>query len=148
MASSGIGIFPIKLLEIIKAIEDKKTPNIINSIVSVFNDSCESSWPPLNPIENKRYNEIKSRYPSSKEESALVEIIDSLYTLIPIFSSLQHILDNMTTHNDDGSIAVYSINTTVLSRFIKQSYTDFLEPIVENSDVTDLDDMVSVEEVD
>jgi hypothetical protein len=99
-------------------------------------------------ITSERYNQIKSGYPSSKEESALVEIIDSLYILIPIFPSLQHILDNMTTHNDDGSIAVYSINTTVLSRFIKQSYTDFLQPIIENSDMTDMNDMVSVEEVD
>jgi hypothetical protein len=80
-----------------------------------------------------RYNQISRGLgtPPNKEEKALYEIVSSLILLQTRFPSLEHILDNMTTHNLDKSIASYSINTTVLSRIIKQSYTDFLEQIKE-----------------
>ena len=80
-----------------------------------------------------RYNEISRGLgtPPNKEEKALYEIVSSLILLQRRFPSLGHILYNMTTHNPDKSIASYSINTTVLSRIIKQSYTDFLKPIEE-----------------
>lgn len=68
----------------------------------------------------------------SKTDIALVEIVNSLKLLVGKFPSLQYVIDNMTTLNRDGSIASYSINTTVLSNFIKQSYTDFLNPIYED----------------
>lgn len=73
-----------------------------------------------------RYSEL------THAEIALAQIIYSLNRLIPLFPSLQDILDNIVTHNlEDGTIANYSMNTTVLSRIIKQSYTDFLQTIPE-----------------
>ncbi len=74
-----------------------------------------------------RYGEL------THAEIALAQIIFSLNRLIDTkrFPSLQDILDNMVTNNPDGSIASYSMNTTVLSRIIKQSYTDFLQTIPE-----------------
>ena len=68
-----------------------------------------------------RYGEL------THAEIALAQIIFSLNRLIATkrFPSLKDILGNMVTYNPDGSIASYSMNTTVLSRIIKQSYTDF-----------------------
>ena len=103
-------------------------------------------------ISSEQYNLYKQKLETSKPIStyggldhgaiALAEIIYSLNQLIQtnIFPSLQDILDNMVTKNLDGSIATYSMNTTVLSRIIKQSYTDFLEKISE--------EVEEVEEVD
>ena len=84
-----------------------------------------------------RYNEISigSGTPPTNEENALCEIINNLKLLQVKYPSLVHILDNMKTHNIDGTIASYSMNTTVLSRFIKQTYTDFLEQHVEEHGV-------------
>jgi hypothetical protein len=49
----------------------------------------------------------------------------------------------MKRHNGNGSIAFYSMNTTILSRLIKQSYTDFLDKISE-----EVEEVEKVEEVD
>ena len=40
----------------------------------------------------------------------------------------------MTLNNPDGSIVSYNINTTVVSRLIRQSYTNFLYPINEDEE--------------
>jgi hypothetical protein len=71
-----------------------------------------------------RYSEL------TRAENALAQIIYSLNILKHIFPSLQDILHNMVSR---GDITSYSMNTTVLSRIIKQSYTDFLQPIPEET---------------
>ena len=38
--------------------KDKAIPNSIETAISELNVSCESSCPPLNPMEKRRYNEI------------------------------------------------------------------------------------------
>ena len=89
-----------------------------------------------------RYSEL------THAEIALAQIIYSLNILIPIFPSLQDILDNMVT---SGDITSYSMNTTVLSRIIKQSYTDFLQTIPEETGVreeTEGREETNIEEVD
>ena len=63
----------------------------------------------------------------------MYEIVSSLQRLVTMFPSLQYILDTMTLI-DKGSIFSYNINTTVISRLIRQSYTDFLDTILENID--------------
>ena len=78
---------------------------------------------------------------ASDEEKALYDIVSTLIkfsrkispNLSPKFPSLQHILDNMETRDrSTGHIVSYNMNTTVLFSIIKQSYTDFLEPILEH----------------
>jgi hypothetical protein len=98
----------------------------------------------LEPL--SRYGEL------THAEITLAQIIFSLNRLIDTkrFSSLRDILDNMVTYNlADGSIASYSMNTTVLSRIIKQSYTDFLQTIPEvEIGVREGREETNVEEVD
>ena len=62
-------------------------------------------------------------------ERAMCEIVSNLQELAknPKLKSLRHILDTMTRFNYNRSVASYNINTTVVSRLIRQSYTDFLE---------------------
>ena len=48
---------------------------------------------------------------------------------------MKDILHNMVSR---GDITSYSMNTTVLSRIIKQSYTDFLQPITEETGVREV----------
>lgn len=87
------------------------------------------------PITGERYNQILNGTATgvTKEEYAMYEIVSSLQALEknPNFTSLQHILHNMTLNNEDGSVASYNINTTVISRLIRQSYTDFLDTTTE-----------------
>jgi hypothetical protein len=70
---------------------------------------------------------------ASDEEKALYDIVSTLIKFSPTFPSLRHILDNMESRDrSTGRIVSYNMNTTVLSSIIKQSYTDFLEPIREH----------------
>ena len=39
-----------------------------------------------------------------------------------------------TRGTPDGPIVSYNMNTTVISSIIRQSYTDFLEPILEHGE--------------
>ena len=88
------------------------------------------------PITIKRYNQILNRTATevTKEEYAMYKIVSILQILVKWFPSLQNILDTMTLNNPDGSIVSYNINTTVISRLIRQSYTVFLEPIREDDE--------------
>ena len=88
------------------------------------------------PITIKRYDQILNRTATevTKEEYAMYEIVSNLQILVTLFPSLQNILDTMTLNNPDGSIVSYNINTTVISRLIRQSYTVFLEPIREDDE--------------
>ena len=88
------------------------------------------------PITIKRYNQILNRTATevTKEEYAMYKIVSNLQILVKWFPSLQNILDTMTLNNPDGSIVSYNINTTVISRLIRQSYTVFLEPIREDDE--------------
>ena len=80
-------------------------------------------------ITKERYDQISRGVETgvTKEEKAAYDIVSTLLEHRPTYPSLEHILDNMTLNNADGSVASYNINTTVLSIFIKQTYTDFLE---------------------
>jgi hypothetical protein len=80
------------------------------------------------PITGERYNEIVNRIATgvTKEEYAMYEIVSSLQRLVKMFPSLQDILDTMTLIHD-GIIFSYNINTTILSRLIRQSYTELLD---------------------
>lgn len=132
---------------------DKTKPSILNILkqfLGYLDTACVTTISYSIPSEkyNLYKNIVDGLQPASRyseltyAEIALGEIIYSLNQLIHTrkFPSLQYILDNMVTHNLDGSIATYSMNTTVLSRIIKQSYTDFLEKISE--------EVEEVEEVD
>ena len=83
------------------------------------------------PITAERYDEISKGKATgvTHEERAMFEIVSNLKTLAKNteFQSLKDILHNMTTKNQEENIVSYQMNTTVLSRFIRQSYTDFLE---------------------
>jgi len=83
-------------------------------------------------ITKKRYDEISQRTATgvTDGEWAIYEIVSSIIYNEAKFKSLEHILDNMTLNNDDGSVASYNMNTTVLSGFIKQTYTDFLKDYI------------------
>ena len=84
-------------------------------------------------ITKERYDQISHNFKTgvtkgvTKEEKAAYDIVSTLLELISTYPSLEDILDNMTLNNADRSVASYNINTTVLSIFIKQTYTDFLE---------------------
>ena len=88
------------------------------------------------PITIDRYNQILNGTAKevTKEEYAMYEIVSNLQRLVTLFPSLQNILDTMTLNNPDGSIVSYNINTTVVSRLIRQSYTNFLYPINEDEE--------------
>ena len=87
-------------------------------------------------IRIETYNSIRDDPRGNKasdEEKALYDIVSTLIKFSPIFPSLQHILDNMETRSTPGGpIVSYNMNTTVLFSIIRQSYTDFLEPIPED----------------
>jgi len=115
---------------------DKSNPSILTILkrfLGYLDTACLATV--SYSITADRYNEININpvTPPINEEIALCEIINNLKLLQVRYPSLVYILDNMTTHNDDGTVASYSMNTTVLSRFIKQSYTVFLEPVVEDT---------------
>jgi hypothetical protein len=98
------------------------------------------------PITRERYNQILNGTATgvTKEEYAMYEIVSTLQALAenPDFPSIKDILYNMTSINDDRSVASYNINTTVISRLIRQSYTDFLDrtPVVEGYGMTHVDE--------
>ena len=135
---------------------DKDTPSILSILkqfLGYLDTACVTTISYTIPSEKyDLYNRIVqglepvSRYGElTNAEIALAQIISSLYSLIPIFPSLEDILENMILYNVDGTIASYSMNTTVLSRFIKQSYTDFLESMPE---VREVEEVGIIEEVD
>jgi hypothetical protein len=80
-------------------------------------------------ITKDRYDQISRREKTgvTKEEQAVYDIVSGIIYLQEDFPSLEHILYNMTLNNDNGSVASYNMNTTVLSRFINQTYKDFLK---------------------
>ena len=84
-------------------------------------------------ITKTRYDEILEGTATgvTDGELAIYEIVSYVYTLMPLYPSLNHIIDNITTTDEAGNIVSYHMNTTVISRIIKQSYTDFLEDIPE-----------------
>ena len=94
----------------------------------VFTISSTISIETYNSI---RYNPRGNK--ASDEEKALYDIVSTLINFSPILPSLRHILRNMITRDrSTGHIVSYNMNTTVLFSIIKQSYTDFLEPIHEH----------------
>jgi hypothetical protein len=128
VAEGGFIFCDGKKLEFVYSI-DKANPGILNILkkfLGYLDTACIATV--SYTITAERYRQISSNEDNpTNDEKAVCEIISSLIILKDTFPSLEHILDNMTTHNPDGSIASYSINSTVISRFIKQSYTDFLE---------------------
>ena len=89
-------------------------------------------------ISIETYNSIRDDPRGNKasdEEKALYDIVSTLIKFSPILPSLQHILRNMETRSTPGGhIVSYNMNTTVLFSIIRQSYTDFLEPILEHGE--------------
>lgn len=86
------------------------------------------------PITAERYDQISqgTAINVTHGERAIYDIISGLYELyglrfrFPQYAAVQYILDNMTTTDEIGKIVVsYHVNTTVLSRFIRQTYTAF-----------------------
>jgi hypothetical protein len=65
----------------------------------------------------------------------IYDIVSTLIKFSPTFPSLRHILRNMESRDrSTGRIVSYNMNTTVLFSIIRQSYTDFLEPIREHDE--------------
>lgn len=87
-------------------------------------------------ITKERYEEISQGQAQGilDGEYAMYDIVSSLQRLVTMFPSLEYILEAMTLNNRDGTIASYNMNTTVLSTLIRQSYTDFLDTILEKID--------------
>lgn len=86
------------------------------------------------PITAERYDQISqgTAINVTHGERAIYDIISGLYELydlrsiFPQYAAVQYILDNMTTTDEIRKIVVsYHVNTTVLSRFIRQTYTAF-----------------------
>ena len=80
-------------------------------------------------ITAERYDEISqgTAINVTPGEWAIYEIVSNITRLKDSFESLKDILDNMTLNNHHGSVVSYNMNTTVLSRLIRQTYTYFLE---------------------
>ena len=86
--------------------------------------------------DNPRHNS------ASDEEKALYDIVSTLIKFSPTFPSLIHILRNMESRDRSGHIVSYNMNTTVLFSIIRQSYTDFLEPIPEHREYDEPDEYI------
>ena len=98
------------------------------------------------PITAERYDQISqgTAINVTHGERAIHDIISGLYKLydlrlrFPQYAAVQYILDNMTTTDEMRNIVSYHMNTTIISRFIRQSYTDFLKVIPEDEEVSDI----------